>query len=132
MDARGTTDQCETPCLVETGYSLPVRALTSLKLVAREHEGEAKAVSGTEVHAVEAILDVLLVESRWAELRVGVPYEAEGSGESAPELHCFRWGMVDCHVVDGAPRPGPGVIAQETRFLVAFVFDCRGRQHKVL
>ena len=69
-------------------------------LVPREYQGEAWAVLRSEEHAVEPVLDVVLAESRRAELRVGMSYLIEDTVEGTSELHGFGGSMRKSRFID--------------------------------
>ena len=92
--------------------------------IAREDDGEARGVRSAQEHAVESVLDVVLGQVDRAVLGVRVAYAAHNAEECAAELHGFRGSARESRVVHGVP----GVVAQEPRLSIAFVFDGSGRE----
>jgi hypothetical protein len=82
-----------------------------------------------EKHSVEAVFDIVLGEPWRTKLGVGVAQEREESVQGASKLHSFRRGMRYCRFVYRVPVSRPGVVAKESRFAVAFVFDCSWGEH---
>ncbi len=60
-----------------------------------------------------------------------MPYEAQDAMESPSELHGLRRRMVDGGLVDAAPWPGPGVVAEQAGLAVPLVLDGSGGEHEV-
>ena len=100
------------------GYEL------SLSFVPRQDDSQSGAIMGIQEHAVEAVFDVELAQVNRAVLRVCVAHSAHYSLQGPAKLHGFRRGVGDGGLVDRVP----GVVAEETRFSSALLFDSRRGQ----
>ena len=91
-----------------------------------QQQSEAETVVRIEGHLVEAVLEVMLASADRPIARVGMAYQVQYARQRASELHGL-WGRVrDGGLIDGAPWPRPGVIAEQAGFAVPLGLDgCR-------
>ena len=87
-------------------------------------DGQAKAVTSSEEHLVESVLNVMLGQLDWAELRVCMASQFCATVENPTKLH----GLGGCMRDHGGVHRHPGVVAEELRSAVTFIFDCMGEQ----
>jgi hypothetical protein len=96
-----------------------------------QQQSESETVVRVEGHLVEAILEVVLATADRSIARVGVSSQVEHSVQGSAKLHGLRRSVRDGSFVDGAPWPGPGVVAEEARLSISFWFDGGGGEHQV-
>ena len=99
------------------GYKL------GLTLVLREDQSKPRAISGSQEHAVETILDVMLAGFHRPISGMGVADLVQQAVQGSPKLHGLGRSVRQGGDVDGVPSPGPGVIAKQAGLAIAFILD---------